>query len=133
MTPQPTALSEHRSLRAFIISVSLAVTLCVSGGFLGMALRGRSLIQQEMLNRARTDFRNIVHFRAWNASHGGVYVEKRPGVESNPYLENPDIQAIDGRLYTKKNPALMTRELSEMLKLSEGYFFPITSRNPLTP
>jgi len=133
MTPHPSPSAESRSLRAFIVSVSLAVALCISGGFLGMALRGRSLIQEEMLDRARTDFRNIVHFRAWNASYGGVYVEKRPGVVSNPYLENPDIQAVDGKLYTKKNPALMTRELSEMLEKSEGYFFHITSRNPINP
>jgi len=139
MTPMPSlrnALapgSEHRSLRAFIISVSMAVAVCVSGAFLGIALRGRSLIKEEMLTRARTDFRTIVQIRAWNAAYGGVYVEKRPGVASNPYLEHPDIQGSDGRLYTKKNPALMTRELSERLKQSEGYTFHITSLDPLNP
>jgi len=127
------SIAEDRSLRAFIISVSLAVSLCVSGAFLGIALRGRTLIRAEMLNRARTDFRTIVHFRAWNASYGGIYVEKRAGVESNPYLENPDIQTTNGKSYTKKNPALMARELSETLKQFEGYSFHITSLNPINP
>jgi diguanylate cyclase (GGDEF)-like protein len=126
-------MAENRSLRAFLVSVSLAVAVCVSGAFLGIALRGRTLIQDEMLNRARTDFRTIVQIRAWNAAYGGVYVEKRPGVESSPYLENPDIQGSDGRLYTRKNPALMTRELSERLKQTEGYSFHITSLTPLNP
>jgi diguanylate cyclase (GGDEF)-like protein len=126
-------LAEGRSLRAFIISVSLAVAVCISGAFLGIALRTRTLIKSDLLNRARTDFRTIVHFRAWNASFGGVYVEKRAGIESNPYLVKPDIQGIDGRWYTKKNPATMTRELSERLKQSEGYGFHITSLNPLNP
>ena len=126
-------LAESRSLRAFLTSVSLAVAVCISGAFLGIALRTRTLIRNEMLNRARTDFRTIVHFRAWNASFGGVYVEKRPGVESNPYLINPDIQATNGKQYTLKNPATMTRELSERLKQAEGYGFHITSLKPLNP
>lgn len=127
------ATNENRSLRAFIISVSLAVAVCISGAFLGIALHGRTLIHGEMLSRARTDFRTIVHFRAWNAGYGGIYVEKKAGVASNPYLENPDIQGTDGKTYTKKNPALMTRELSEMLLQSEGYGFHITSLNPINP
>ncbi len=126
-------IAESRSLRAFIVSVSLAVAVCISGAFLGIALRARTLIKDELLNRARTDFRTIVQVRAWNASYGGVYVEKRPGVESNPYLEHPDIQGTGGRWYTKKNPALMTREISERMKQSEGYGFHITSLNPLNP
>ena len=120
-------IAENRSLRAFIISVSLAVAVCISGAFLGIALRGRTLIKNEMLNRARTDFQTIVHFRAWNAAYGGVYVEKQPGVLSNPYLENADIQGTNGKWYTKKNPATMTRNQAE------GYGFHITSLNPLNP
>jgi diguanylate cyclase (GGDEF)-like protein len=126
-------IAESQSLRAFLVSVSLAVAVCISGAFLGIALRARTLIKNEMLNRARTDFRTIVQVRAWNASYGGVFVEKRAGVESNPYLEQPDIQGADGRWYTKKNPALMTREISERIKQSEGYGFHITSLNPLNP
>jgi len=126
-------IAESQSLRAFLVSVSLAVAVCISGAFLGIALRARTLIKNEMLNRARTDFRTIVQVRAWNASYGGVFVEKRAGVVSNPYLEHPDIQGTDGRWYTKKNPALMTREISERIKQSEGYGFHITSLNPLNP
>lgn len=131
--PPASRLAEDNSLRAFIVSACLAVAVCISGAFLGIALRARTLIKDEMLRRAQTDFRTIVHFRAWNASYGGVYVEKRAGVESNPYLENPDIQVTNGKSYTKKNPALMARELSERLKQSEGYGFHITSLNPLNP
>ena len=131
-TPSPTQ-HEIRSFRVFMVSVSLAVALCISGGFLGVAIRGRALIEQEMIDRARADFRNIVQTRAWAAHYGGVYVEKRPGMQSNPFLKHPDIKGIDGKIYTLKNPALMTREISERLKQSEGYFFHITSLAPLNP
>jgi diguanylate cyclase (GGDEF)-like protein len=125
--------TEDRSLRAFITSICLTVAVCISGAFLGIAIRGRTLIKDELLHRARTDFRTLVQFRAWNASYGGVFVEKRPGVVSSPFLEHPDIQGADGRVYTLKNPALMARELSERLNQAEGYGFHITSLNPLNP
>lgn len=129
----PTDELETRSLRFFILSASLVAALCVTGGFLGMALRDRQLIRDEMVNRGRRDFANIVLMRQWNASFGGVFVEKRPGVVSNPYLVNPDITDTSGKTYTKKNPALMTRELSELLKKDLGYGFHITSLRPLNP
>lgn len=131
--PGSSAQQETRSLRLFILYASLAAAVCISGGFLGMAFRNRSLIRDEMLNRARRDFANIVLMRHWNASYGGVFVEKKPGVISNPYLENPDITDTTGRVYTKKNPALMTRELSELLREDLGYAFHITSLKPLNP
>lgn len=127
------AIAKNPSLRTFILSVALTVGVCVAGAFLGIALRGRTIIQEEMLNRARIDFQTLVHIRAWNASYGGVYVEKKEGVASNPFLENPDIKGRDGKTYTKKNPALMARELSERLQRSEGYGFHLTSLNPLNP
>jgi diguanylate cyclase (GGDEF)-like protein len=124
---------ETRSLRFFILYASLAAALCVTGGFLGMAYRNRQLIQEEMLNRGRMDFANIVLMRHWNASYGGVYVEKKPGMVSNPFLEHPDITDTTGKVYTLKNPALMTRELSEQLEKNLGYAFHITSLKPLNP
>ncbi len=127
------ATAESKSLRLFFISVSLVTLLCIIGGFLGVGFYSRVLIREEMLNSGRNNFTNIVIMRRWNASHGGVYVLKGPGVESNPYLENPDVTAVDGKVYTLKNPALMTREISELMKKEEGFFFHITSLKPLNP
>jgi diguanylate cyclase (GGDEF)-like protein len=71
--------------------------------------------------------------RKWNASYGGVYVEKKPGVESNPYLENPDIRTVDGKVYTKINPASMTRQISELAGREGLFTFHITSLKLLNP
>lgn len=124
---------ESRILRVFLLSAVVVAALCIAGGFLGMAIKDRQLIHEEMHNRARRDFANIVLMRHWNAGYGGVFVEKRPGVVSNPYLESPDITTTDGRIFTKKNPALMTRELSELVSKDQGYAFHITSLRPLNP
>lgn len=80
-------------------------------------------------------FDQIMVTRLWNAQHGGVYVQVSPDTPPNPYLEDPrrDIVSIDGRHYTKINPAYMTRQLSEITMQRHGYKFRIISLNPINP
>jgi diguanylate cyclase (GGDEF)-like protein len=123
---------DNRTYRIFLVSISLTIILFMSGISLGTALATRNLIREEILTRARAHFESIVLMRRWVASYGGVYVRKGPGVESNPYLVNSDITSLDGTVYTKRNPALVTRELSEMAEKDAGLLsFHITSLNPL--
>jgi diguanylate cyclase (GGDEF)-like protein len=118
---------------SFLLNMALVVLLFFSSIFTGTYLSNQTLIEHELQSRARAFFQSILTTRSWNARHGGVYVEKRPGVESNPFLENPDIVTVDGVVYTLKNPALMTREISELAK-NRGFFeFHITSLKPINP
>lgn len=119
--------------RFFLINISLILILFISGIFLGVIIRTSRIIEGQMLTTAQSHFKNIVLTRRWNAEHGGVYVEKVEGVTSNPYLENPDIISKDGIIYTKKNPALMTREISEYAKRAGDFTYHITSLKPLNP
>jgi diguanylate cyclase (GGDEF)-like protein len=119
--------------RAFIVSITIIVLLFCIGLFLGFYFRNKQLIEGQLLMRARAHFDSVILTRSWNASHGGVFVEKRPGVESNPYLESPDITTVDGKVYTMKNPALMTREISEIANERGDFKFHITSLKPLNP
>jgi signal transduction histidine kinase len=74
----------------------------------------------------------LVLERKWIARHGGVYVEKKPGVESSPFLKNPDIKA--GKIIlTKRNPALVNRELAEYAAQEGNYWFHITSLKLINP
>jgi diguanylate cyclase (GGDEF)-like protein len=130
----PKTVSEDiRTYRTFILSISLALTFCLSGIFLAISLTTRNLLHDEILSRARAHFESIVVTRKWNAGYGGVYVEKKPGMKSNPYLEDPDIETRDGKVFTKKNPALMTREISEYSEKEGGMSFHMTSLKPLNP
>jgi len=117
----------------FSLSVSLIVLLFILSIFTGLMINNRKLIESEILSRARSHFANILLTRRWNASYGGVFVEKIEGIESNPYLKNPDIETVDNTIYTKKNPALMTREMSELASELSDYQFHITSLNPINP
>ncbi|MBU1249019.1 MAG: diguanylate cyclase, partial [Proteobacteria bacterium] len=54
-------------------------------------------------------------------------------VTSNPWLDNPDVPTKDGRIFTLRNPAIMTREISKLAEDSSLVTFRITSKNPLNP
>ena len=127
------AIKEKNIYRTFIISTSLVTALVLSGIFLDMAIRTRQLLNEENIIQARIIFNTIVLARKWNANYGGVYVEKKKGVESNPYLENPDIRTVDGRVFTLRNPALMTREISEYAGREGMFRFHITSLKLMNP
>jgi signal transduction histidine kinase/DNA-binding response OmpR family regulator len=89
-------------------------------------------IEQIALRQAKAFFSQVVTAREWNAMHGGVYVEVTDTVKPNPYLqgEDRDILTVDGKMFTKINPAYMTRQLSEILSISSGVSFHITSLTP---
>ena len=124
---------DSRIFKRFFLLASLAIGLCISGVFLGLSLRSSALLREQVISRARAHFGGVVLTRKWNAQHGGVYVIKRPGMQSNPYLENPDLQAANGRVLTRKNPASMTREISELADAKDTFTFHITSLRPLNP
>lgn len=89
-------------------------------------------IDEIALRQARAFFSQVVTARQWNSRHGGVYVEVKEGVRPNPYLEGTDrdIVTVDGKTFTKINPAYMTRQLSEIMATSSGVSFHITSLKP---
>jgi signal transduction histidine kinase len=116
----------------FLIGGGLLLLVFLSA-FLGMSIRQQYLIRAQIHAGAGALFDNIVLVRRWNANLNGVYALKGPGVESNPYLENPDIVTTDGKVYTKKNPALMTREISEYARESDTFAYHITSLKLMNP
>lgn len=120
----------------FAISMGLVIVMFVTALYVGVYVNSQQALEKEILTRARAIFNSIVLARSWNAHYGGVYVEKKPGMQSNPYLVDPDIHATNGKTYTKKNPALMTREISEIANRSDhpdSFQFHITSLKLLNP
>ncbi len=124
---------ELRIWRSFVLRIILVIVITGLISSLVILVSSSNLVEESLYLRAKAHFKDIVLTRRWNANYGGVYVEKKPGIESNPYLLNPDIKSMEGKVYTKKNPALMTREISELAAKDDDYFFHITSlklKNP---
>ncbi len=133
MLSKNNTLNKGKIWKRFIINISLVIVLFLMGIFMGFVIRSNQIIKGQLLTTARGHFNNIVLTRRWNVNYGGVFVKKTNGIVSNPYLDNPDIQTIDGVAYTKKNPALMTREISEYAEKSGDFKYHITSLLPLNP
>ncbi len=126
-------LGEKSACRVFFMTLVLILLSTIVAVCLGLIFRSRHLLEDEILSMAHSHFNNILLTRRWNACYGGVYVIKGPGVESNPFLPDPDIQTADGVTLTLKNPAIMTREISRLATEQGNYSFHITSLKPINP
>ena len=115
------------------LAAGLVVILIMLAAILSVTLKQNEMIMRSAYLSAEGYFESIVLTRRWNAHYGGIYVLKKEGMRSNPYLENPDITTADGVVYTKKNPALMTREISKLAKQFGTYQYHITSLNLINP
>jgi diguanylate cyclase (GGDEF)-like protein len=126
-----------KDVRGFLIAVTVVVTVFVSGLFLFRYFAVNRLLLQSLKQEAQSFAQLIVLTRHWNAQYGGVYVVKRPGVESNPYLKelgiDPDIRSAEGRTLTLRNPAIMTREISQLAQKENIARFHMISLKNLNP
>ena len=71
--------------------------------------------------------------RQWVADHNGIFIIRQKDEPQNPYLDNPVIQSVDNQIFIKRNPAMVTRELSEYASRSGFPWFKVTSLNPVNP
>jgi diguanylate cyclase (GGDEF)-like protein len=137
---RPTELTagSSRFVRKYLYGIFLIFCLVVLSVFWGFSYKAGELIENQLHKQGVAFFQEVVIARKWAANHGGVYVKMGPGVKTNPYLlKIPGLKVVvtdqEGDRYTLKNPALMTREMSE-LAVEMGLFrFKITSLKPLNP
>ncbi|MDD5760202.1 MAG: DUF3365 domain-containing protein, partial [Desulfobulbaceae bacterium] len=113
--------------------VTLGPVLLFSFGFtfLRTAHFQDQLVIRQAERQARMLSQQIILTRKWVADHNGLFVAKRPGVESNPFLSEPEIVDREGNAYVKRNPAMVTRELSDYAVNSDFCRFRVTSLNPV--
>jgi hypothetical protein len=122
-----------------LLTTAVIIVIAITTIFWWLIGRERKIFLREIKQQARAYFKQIVLVRHWIADHGGVYVLKKEGVETNPYLKKipglePDIVDSEGNVYTLLNPAVATRELSEYAE-REGMVikFRLTSLKLLNP
>jgi signal transduction histidine kinase len=117
----------------YIFSTTV-ILLAVMGITLGIiSIRHEELVMEQMKIQAKALFQQIVITRRWIADHGGVFVEKLPWVEANPYLKNSHIIDREGKEYVKENPAMVTKQLSQYAQKDKLYSFHITSLKLMNP
>lgn len=134
--------SVGRKLGYLISGVLTAIFVLATIWFDNAAHRN---LEKFLHQQAHVLYQQIVLTRRWNASYGGVYVRKRPGMETNKYLYEvgpghgekstvvPEITDNKGNVFTLKNPALMTHELSELTASHADIRFHLTSLRTINP
>jgi signal transduction histidine kinase len=117
----------------FIVAISAIILL--SYGFLLFQTSNlqNELVMEQARQQARILYKQILLTRQWVSDHQGLFLVKTAGVAENPYLKGSSIKADDGTIFVKRNPAMVTRELSEYAAKTGFCWFKITSLNPVNP
>lgn len=114
-------------LVGMVVCLSYGVTFYRTAGF------QEDLVVQQATRQAKMLFHQIRLTRQWISDHNGLFLQKKPGVENNPFLEQGEIQDEQGNWLVKRNPAMVTRELS-LYAAKEGMGqFNVTSLKPVNP
>ncbi len=114
--------------------VIIIVTLIITTIFFIMAQRQQTYIEKHLLTTARTVYNNIVIVRKWISDHEGVFVVQRDEVNPNPFLDHPILRTTHGDTLILRNPAMVTRELSDLSYIiGKDYSFHLTSLKYINP
>ena len=117
----------------FILIIGLV--LLVSFGVLlsYMTTLQNNLVIGQAQQQARMLHHQLILTRQWVSDHQGLFVVKTDEVKENPYLEIPQIETQNGITLVKRNPAMVTRELSEYAQKAGYGWFRVTSLDPVNP
>jgi len=117
----------------FIVAIS-AIILLSYGFLLYMTSHLQNdLVMEQARQQARVLYKQIILTRQWVSDHQGLFLVKTAGTSENPFLEDGVIRADDGTVFVKRNPAMVTRELSEYASRTGFCWFRITSLKPVNP
>ncbi len=101
--------------------------------FFYVSQKQHDLIYAQARQQARMLHKQIILTRKWVADHNGLLVVETTQDQPNPFLETPVLRASDGHRYVKRNPAMVTRELSEYARNDGWCKFRVTSLHPVNP
>lgn len=117
----------------FIILIGLVISCSFGVTFYRTSSYQEDLVVAMATRQAKMLFHQIRITRQWVADHNGLFLVKAPGVEANPFLPGGLIQDEEGHWLVKRNPAMVTRELS-LYAAREGMGqFNVTSLKPVNP
>ncbi|MFK5925080.1 MAG: ATP-binding protein [Desulfuromusa sp.] len=114
-------------LISLVICISYGVTFYRTSDF------QEKLVVEQATRQAKMLFNQIRLTRQWVSDHNGLFFVKSPGVEKNPFLDQGEIQDIKGNWLVKRNPAMVTRELSAYAAREGMGQFNVTSLKPVNP
>lgn len=117
----------------FIIAISAVVIISYGITFYRTSSFQEELVKAQAASQARMLYKQLRLTRQWVADHNGLFLMKREGVAVSPFLPDAEIVTVGGEKLVKRNPAMVTRELS-LYAAREGMGqFAVTSLHPVNP
>ncbi len=117
-----------------ILLIGLSTTLILTLIFGILTAHYNKQIENTLLDNARILYKMVLTVRHWASDYGGVLVKKGPGTQINPFLPHPYVVTQKNDTLVLRNPALITRELSQLSKKMIGdAFFHMASKKYLNP
>jgi signal transduction histidine kinase len=117
----------------FIVAISAIILLSYGFLFFQTSSLQNHLVMEQAKQQARVLYKQIILTRQWVSDHHGLFLVKTGDVSENPFLRDGVIRADDGTVFVKRNPAMVTRELSEYAARTGFCWFRITSLKPVNP
>lgn len=117
-----------------ILIIGVTVSVIVSLVFWVINQQFERQVEKHLLTTARAVYDNIVIMRKWVSDKEGVFVIKTPQEQTNAFLPHPDLYTVLGDTLILKNPALVTRELSELSRtIGKEFSYHLASLNYINP
>ena len=116
-----------------ILLISLVICLSYGVTFYRTSSFQEDLVVEQATRQAKMLFNQIRLTRQWVSDHNGLFFIKSDGVEKNPFLDESEIQDAEGNWLVKRNPAMVTRELSAYAAREGVGQFNVTSLKPVNP
>lgn len=110
-----------------VVVVSYSVTFYRTSSF------QQDLVLEQATRQARIIHKQIILTRRWVSDHNGLFFLKTADVLANPFLQQSEIRDLEGHEYVKRNPAMVTRELSEYANREGQFRYRVTTLQPINP
>ncbi len=117
----------------FILAIGAILTLSYVILLFYVSTVQNHLVIEQAEQQARMLHKQIILTRQWVADHSGLFVIQTDTDQANPFLPQPALLSTEGVTLVKRNPAMVTRELSEYAAKSDFCWFRVTSLKPVNP
>jgi signal transduction histidine kinase len=116
-----------------IITITLILIVSLASVFYTIGKRYEGLLYSQLHSQAKILFNHILLTRRWLADQDGLYVKRFKGMNHNEFIPKSSITDTKGQEYILKNPARVTREISEYSKQEGTFWYHITSLKLINP
>ena len=116
-----------------IFIITLILTISLSLTFYVMSKGYEQLLYKQIQSMARILFQQVLITRKWIADHEVIFIEKTPQVNSTVFQGDPLVTHVIGKKNILKNPAYVTRQLSQYARKEGVFWYRLTSLDFVDP